>query len=475
MVKPTERSPNDSRKRVVTGVAISSTELCAADLRLRGAADRAWRATLEPLSGEGVAWPSLTAALADLARAIGVEGGTLAIALMPPLTEVRRLELPPLKEEELHTLLARNAGRYFVNARGAQIVGAFPAAKRTKGAPVPIVAAAASTRLVAAIRGAAEQSGWTVQSVAPAESAWAAAATALWPAFAKRNAWAAITQPDRTDLLQLEHGRLVAVRRFRGGVADSAVIADTVGTTATVGLAGEATSRRQLSAALSDRRVSVSTPSGEWAHTGESSELLAAHFTGRETGPALRSEDAVTVAKRRDQRKALTIAAIAAGILIAAAGIELWGVHHKLDQVRAERERLRPQIASTMVGRTTVDATARSLVSLNGIDRSAPQWAAVITTLSQAITDDAYLTAIRARGDSLIIDGLAEHASRVFDALQRTRVLADVKSAAPVRREIQDDGTALDHFTISARVLAPDAVPPVATPTASPRPGGSAR
>ena len=50
----------------------------------------------------------------------------------------------------------------------------------------------------------------------------------------------------------------------------------------------------------------------------------------------------------------------------------------------------------------------------------------VVATLA-VILGNAYLTAIRARDDSLVIDGLAEHASRVFDALQRSNVVIDVK------------------------------------------------
>jgi Tfp pilus assembly protein PilN len=106
-----------------------------------------------------------------------------------------------------------------------------------------------------------------------------------------------------------------------------------------------------------------------------------------------------------------------------------------------------------LIGRTTVEATYRHLAVLNGIERSTPQWAAVIATLSTSIPSDAYLTAIRSRDDSLIVDGLAERAARVFDALEKAPGLTDVKAAAAVRRELQDDGTALDHFTIAARVM----------------------
>jgi hypothetical protein len=251
------------------------------------------------------------------------------------------------------------------------------------------------------------------------------------------------------------------------------MIFDTVGPAARVGIVGVSANRRDLAAALSGHGVSIAPLSGEWATVAESPELLAANFAGREKGPVLRGEEAVALERTRAQRAAWLVVAAALVVLALSAGVELWGVHRQLAMVRAERARIRPQVASTMAGRTTVDAASRNLAMLNAVDRTAPHWSSIITTLSQAITEDAYLTAIRARNDSLVVDGLAEHASRVFDALQRSNVVVDVKSAAPVRRELQEDGTALDHFTISARVAPPKA-PSLAQPAASNAKAGKA-
>jgi len=165
------------------------------------------------------------------------------------------------------------------------------------------------------------------------------------------------------------------------------------------------------------------------------------------------------------------IAGAAAALFLAAAGIQLWGVHHQLAQVRAERARLKPQLSSTLVGRTTVDATYRHLAALAASERNAPRWSSVIAALSQSVPEEAHLTAIRARADSLIVDGLAQHAARVFDALEKTHGLVEVKAASPVRRELQDGGSTLDHFVIGARVAKQ---PPLeaTTTTASTRKGG---
>src|SRR4051812_39551731 len=136
VISPSPSSVGAKRtSRVRTGIALSATSLCAADIRLRGAADRSWRATLEPPEADGSSWSSLASALGELANAIGTTKGSLAIALLPPLTEVRRLELPPLNDDDLHQALSRHAGRYFVQARTPQVVGAALAGKRVRGAP----------------------------------------------------------------------------------------------------------------------------------------------------------------------------------------------------------------------------------------------------------------------------------------------------------------------------------------------------
>jgi Tfp pilus assembly protein PilN len=466
----TVRAEFGSKKKIRTGVAISHSEICVADIRLRTSADRVWRAPLEAPPTDGGPWPSLVSAFADLSRALGTTHGTLAVSLIPPLTEVRRLELPPLRDEELQRLLTRNAARYFVNARGPQLVGAASTVRGAKGALTPVIAAAVPLRLVAAIRSAAEQSGFVVDAIVPAESAWAAAALSLWPAFAKQDAWAVVANDDRTELLQIDDARLVGVRRFRPGAADASVLVDAVGTKARIGIIGLPGRRRELAAALGALGLAPATATGEWSAVVDRTGVLAAHFAGDEIGPMFRAEEAMALDRANVRRQAWMIGGAAAALVVLAAALELWGVHRQLRLVQAERAKLQPQIATTLVGRTTVEATYRHLSTLGAIERASPQWSAVIAALSDAVPDDAHLTAIRARDDSLIVDGLAEHAARVFDALERTSLLVDVKAPAPVRRELQADGTALDHFTIAARVVRPGA--PARAPSGSNRGAG---
>ena len=64
----------------------------------------------------------------------------------------------------------------------------------------------------------------------------------------------ASSRTDRTDLLQIDGGRLVGVRRFRAGGGDAAMIVDAIGPSARVGVIGVTGKRRELGAALAVAR-----------------------------------------------------------------------------------------------------------------------------------------------------------------------------------------------------------------------------
>lgn len=460
------------------GISISPTELCAADLRARNSPDSVWRAPIDAPSLEDGNWPSLVSALAGLRTHFGIAGGgTLAVSLMPPFTEARRLELPPLRDEDLHRALSRGAARYFVGAKGPQVVGASLAGRRVRRAPTAVIAAAAPTRLIGAIRTAARQAGWTIDIIAPPEGAWASAALAAWPKFSKQTAHVIIAQDDRTDVLTIDAGRLAGVRRFRPGASDAAMIAEAVGSSARVGLFGLPSARRLLATSLSGFGIVAAPLPDEWRGGADHADAIAARFAGGEMGPVLRGEDAVALERGKLRTAAWRVAGAAAAMFVAAAGIQSWGVHRQLKNVREERTLLRPRIASTMVGRTTVDAAYRHLSTLSALERASPRWSGVIGTLTDAIPQDAFLLAIRTRDDSIIVDGLAERARRVFDSMEKARGLVDVRAAAPVRRELQEGGTeALEHFVIASRVARPGP-PPVAVPASNPGPrqGGASK
>ena len=454
------------------GMALSATELVVS----RPGAGRADVTRIPVGSGPGEqgTWPELVAALQSLAGSDG--GGEIDIALLPPLIEVARLDLPPLSEAELVQLLSRNAGRYFVGARGNQTVGVIQRRARRGTAPV-VVAATAPTRLVAAIDAAARASGWRVIAVTPAEAAWAAASVALWPAFARRGAQVLVHDTDRTVLLELQDGRLVNVRRFRFGGADADLIAEALAAAGTVhtsaiGAFGVPSGRQELLRAMSGRGITARTATGPWAEHAETPAVLAAAFAGASRGPLLMNDQARAAWRARVQKATIAVAASAALLLIIAATINLWGVRRDLKQVQVQRTAVHPMVAATLIGRSTVEDAYRRLAALADAQRAAPHWAPVIADLSALLPDDAFLTAFRTRGDSLMVDGMAAHAASVFDAIHDSHLLANVRAPAPVRAEAPEGGNPLERFTIAATMRS-STPPPVAPAKALPKPAGA--
>ena len=453
-------------KRIRTGVALSLTELVAADVRLPGGA--AWRVPLDPPDSNGGGWPSLTSALRQLAEKLEAVDGRLVVALMPPLTEVRRLDLPPLKREQVLQLLARNANRYFVTAREPQVVGTSIPKRASRTGPVPVLGAAASARLVNAIAAAARNSGWTLDGVVPAEVGWSAAAGAIWPALTKGTSHVLVHHDDRTDLLRIEDGGLAGVRRFRVGSLDAQLIVEALddsranGTAPRVGSLGVAAPRQELVRALPRESANVTTPGNEWTSAAADPMVAAATFVTPDDALTLLTEDVAEVRARAGRRLTMSIFAAALLLLVGAALLELWGVKRELAAVQAERASLRPQLQSMLSGRSTFDASNRKLTALFGAQRETPYLSGVIASVTDALPEGAHLLSFRARRDTLILDGLAKSSGEAFTALEAIPGLVNVKSVGGVQRQLQDDGTALEHFTVQARMLLP--VPVSASP-----------
>src|SRR5215510_4798488 len=64
----------------------------------------------------------LRQAFAELKKVAGLARARVTIALLPPLIDLRRVKLPPLRQEERRRVLARESGRYFVGVREPQVI-----------------------------------------------------------------------------------------------------------------------------------------------------------------------------------------------------------------------------------------------------------------------------------------------------------------------------------------------------------------
>ena len=78
----------------------------------------------------------------------------------------------------------------------------------------------------------------------------------------------------------------------------------------------------------------------------------------------------------------------------------------------------------------------------------------MLSSIAQALPDDAHLTSIQAHADTVVLEGVAARAAGVFEGLQGDPDITAVHSNAPVRQQLQD-GNPVEHFTVAARLTPP--------------------
>ena len=437
-------------EKTVIGIALTSDAICAAGPGIPAS----WRRDIELHGGSNGGREALSGALTEAKRAAGADAPIVAVALLAPLAELRAITLPPLAEDERNRFLARNAGRYFVSAKGLQVVGSQAAAS-SNGAPSSVLAAATAHQLITAVHAASAASGCVVRSVVPAESAWAAAALTIWPVIGRGTAYLAVVHDDHTDLLTLVGARLASVRRFRGRV-DAAEIAEATGAgagSARVAIVGARDGAAKLAAALTAGGAQVLSTPDRWTALTEQPDALAAHFAAQADSLLIRTDE--TREEDRGAQRVAVWSVVAATVvtLLVAGGVYYRGVQHELATVRDARAAIRPQVEATLVGRSSVDAAYRQLAALSAAAREAPRWSLLLASMAAVLRDDASLTAFRSRGDSVFVDGVAERAAPVFDDMARVPGIAGVRATAPVRREAVEGETPLEHFSLGAQLL----------------------
>ena len=441
------------------GVALSRTEIVAYDSRLKTTASAAWRMPLDTPTADQPSWPSLATALRTLQQSSRENNGHLAVALMPSVAEVRRVDVPPLSDDEVEAVLSRNASKYFVGAQGPQLVGVEThRAANSAGA----IAAAAPAWLVRQISLAAREAGWKLEHVAPAEAVWTIAVAKAFPA-AVHGVWQLLVhQSDHTHALTIASGQLVAIRRFRSAVADVPVFLESRPAGARLLAIGDLSVRKQWISLLGERSVSVTSPIGMLADVAADAALVAAAFVVDVESLVFRTEEMRIADQKRRTSMLYIICAAASVLLMASAGFMWWDVSRELAAVKAERAEIKPQLTTTLLGRSSVEIVSNQLQILAKNERESAHWSVIIADLTRHLPDDAHLTGFRGWSDSVRFDGLAERAASVFAPLAKAESFFGIKAAAAVRLEPQVDGSSMEKFTLVANVR-PRTVAPTVT------------
>jgi len=401
------------------------------------------RVVTVPLAGGGDAQAALNAALqqlrAELEAAAGhpLAGASVYSALMPPLSDVRLVPLPPLRPAEAQAVLQRDAGRYFVAVPAPRVVG-VRAAKRTGSASL---AAAASEQTVQSLRRAIEAVGWRAAHVAPAAAAWLAAA-------AQSSPHAIIAVVDGTaHVIGVDHGVVSALRRVRAGDHDELAAALRElngGETGTIVIFAHGAEREAV--------VRLATSLG-WTAAGlHASAAEAAARFGSDAPITFVTSDFAVVQRARESRVALRLALAAVLLFVAAAAVDLWGTQRALQQTRMRRAAIRAQVQPLLAMRDSVDRLQQSVGDLDSIARGVPRWTGALFDLAMLLPAESYVTRLYATGDTIVIDGVGARAGDALQALRGAGALRDVRLLGAVDRELVDGATAAERFRISARL-----------------------
>jgi hypothetical protein len=385
-------------------------------------------------------WPELAAAFAELRALLPRDARVWAsIAVLPPLVQIRRLALPPLRAEERRRALTRDAGRWFVGAREAQVADALPVADAAAGV---IAAAMPASHALALVR-AAEQAGIAVRTIQPAYWGWAALVDA-----AHRATTHALVVPGTrgVEVVSLIQGMVIGVRRLRPSKDVAAQVAEVL---------AESGASGARAAVIGDGALAESLVTGlALRGIGRDDDVagLAASMAGRARGPELLPEFARVSRRALVARRVRALALGAAAMLVVAAGLELWGVHRRVRATQQERAGISAVVSRAFAKRDSATALESQLAMLAAETRAAPRWTGVIADLAQRLPGDAHLLSLSASGDSVAIVGEAAHAADVFEALRRDPRVAGVRADAPIRREFAADRTPVERFSVTARL-----------------------
>jgi Tfp pilus assembly protein PilN len=237
-----------------------------------------------------------------------------------------------------------------------------------------------------------------------------------------------------TELLIVEHGRLMLTRRV-GASGD-------IGHVLTTHVGGASTQRAGLPIAViagPDQRENLAgqlRAVGFEPRAAAPNELQGDPFlvAARTAGlHRLRGDLASEAARRRatgrDRTIAKRLAAAALVCVVASGAIELWGQHRELDAVVRQRRTIKKEVAGLVEMRQHLTALQRRISRLDGLERTAPPWSRTLANVAEHLPVDAYLASLHARTDSLEMRGIAQRATGVFEALQQAPGMLSVRAS----------------------------------------------
>jgi hypothetical protein len=376
------------------------------------------------------------------------------VALLPPLSDVRLVSLPPLKADELAAVLRRDASRHFLGSGRPLIVAGERVGERGSDHLAPVLAGAAPRVLVESLQRAVEAVGWELERIVPAHAAWLRALDKAAPAPAESAGGDAPASGVRAVIAVL--GNTVHVVHATGGVPDQirrvplapGAVVEAVGKDpGRALLLADEPDRGPLSDALSDAGwVTLKSP--------DRSARVAAALHGGDSAPELIPTPLAMARQEQSRRTTVRMVGAAIVVLALAASVNLLGQVREYKAVRRERAELREVVAPAMAARDSLNAINERLDELRTLGDEAARWTFSLVEMSVLLPDETHLVSLRAAGDTAVVEAEGGRAGDALSALRTATTLEDVRVEGSIQREIEDGTAAGERFTLSA-VLKP--------------------
>jgi general secretion pathway protein L len=365
------------------------------------------------------------------------------VALMPDVVQVKAIRFPPLKSGEVLGVLCREVGRCFAMVCEPMVVGVDR--PRPEGSRVCVAAPAATLDSVLA---ALHKQRMRLVRFVPAVAAWAAAA----PQGATT---VVVSHAGVLYLLGVEDGRLALLRCLPARESDR--IADAIRTLHTD---DENRARRPvlvIGVGFDVERVTeLLRAAGHDVHRlEEDPKRAAARLAPQARGPCLVPPSVAAAIHRRTRTATRGLLVASLALFVGGSLLDTWGMAREMEDVRARREALRSRVEPLLEMRAMSASSEAMLDSLRARFAAVPVWNELVFELAAALPDEAHITDLSARDDTLRLVGSGQHAAAALEALNTMPTLQSLGLRGPVRRELHDSAAAVEHFEFAGRVRGP--------------------
>jgi Tfp pilus assembly protein PilN len=350
---------------------------------------------------------------------------SVSMAVLPPLAQVKRIELPRMSDEDRRLAVLISIQRHFIGVDGVPLCAVAGLKGAAGVSSAPFLAAAISAALIDDLTTAFVHEGFSIERIVPAHAAWISAVTIRRPALRRGKASIGVYGHGEDTMLGLDAGSLVCVRRFRRSeMATLFARTDHLSDAELIGADMEGPS-----AAIVAARGAVATCLLEIISDAERRGRIS-----------------------RERRLSRLLLALACSCLVGAAMSYRWGLARELSVIAARRTAVHSRAEKAIAARDSAQQLAAVVAAFANLERSAPRWSAVLSQLALALPEDADLTSLRAADDSVTLEGQAGNAARVFSVLRSVPGVRSAGTTTPVRRETSARETPLELWSVALRV-----------------------